>query len=129
MSVEEKNFLYEKEEKYSSPHFLSQLKDIIHGPNENINKKDQINNKDIVECCENNFEQKEDNTNTTINSSGANNNIINNDINIDKSDRHNLDSNMNINDIDIINQKELEKSNEKFIENYDKDNNSNNKNN
>ena len=133
MSVDEKNIQSEKEEKCSSTHFLSQLKDIINTPNENIKKEEQqINNKDAVESCENNSSQKEENNNTTINSNEANNNNINDEINTEnnsnneQNEKNNLDNNINKKNRDIGNEKKEEK-NEQMIENNEKDNISNNK--
>ena len=136
MSADEKNFSCEKKEYSSTPHFLSQLKDIIHTPNENIKKEEKINNKELSESCENNTEQKENRTITTNNTKEIDNNI-NEEINKGISDENNQKENTNQNNLGVnINKKDgnirdekKEEKNEQIIENNKKDNNNKGKNN
>ena len=69
----ENNIINDNNHNSTTPHFLSQLKDIIHTSNENPKGEDKIKNKDISENKDNYSKQKEENPNNNIKIDESNN--------------------------------------------------------
>ena len=141
MSVEEKILRSEKEEKVSTQHFLEQLKDIIHTPNEDISKNNQTNNKN--QEIEKNSEKKECingiNTKEIINNKEETKTEENNEIKIDgnslknNQDDNNVEKEKSPEEINEKNEvvnvdKEKTEKNEKIIDIQENNNKNENKN-